>query len=389
MPARERPTRDIPNGLVKLMAVADVELTAPFHGLATSGGIEPGLFSLAPTGISTAPLRKAATDFLRSLTASEAELAMFPIETEAWRRWNNTHPGFMRHGICLELLGGEQREKALGLLAAAMSDEGYTTARDVMHINETLREMTGRDVEYGEWLYWLSVMGQPSEIEPWGFQLDGHHVNVNCFVLGDQFVMTPTFLGSEVVLAETGRYRGTRVFARDEAVGLQFAQALSPDQFRQAVIGDDLPGDVLATCYRDNLEMNSEGIGFADLRADQQQALLELIGLHIGRMRRGHAAVKLAEIERHLDRTFFAWIGERSGTGVFYYRIHSPVVLVEFDYLSGVVFDNDEPSRNHIHTIVRTPNGNDYGKDLLRQHYELAHGGVRPREILADDGHGI
>jgi hypothetical protein len=24
-----------------------------------------------------------------------------------------------------------------------------------------------------------------------------------------------------------------------------------------------------------------------------------------------------------------------------------------------------------VHTVVRTPNGNDYGKDLLRQHYAL------------------
>ena len=29
----------------------------------------------------------------------------------------------------------------------------------------------------------------------------------------------------------------------------------------------------------------------------------------------------------------------------------------------------DKPSRDHIHTVVRTPNGNDYGKDLLRHHY--------------------
>ena len=28
------------------------------------------------------------------------------------------------------------------------------------------------------------------------------------------------------------------------------------------------------------------------------------------------------------------------------------------------------PIREHIHVLVRTPNGNDYGKDLLRQHYE-------------------
>ncbi len=55
---------------------------------------------------------------------------------------------------------------------------------------------------------------------------------------------------------------------------------------------------------------------------------------------------------------------------VFYYRIHSPVALIEFDHQNGIVLDNDKPSRHHIHTIVRTPNGNDYGKDLLRQHRE-------------------
>jgi hypothetical protein len=49
------------------------------------------------------------------------------------------------------------------------------------------------------------------------------------------------------------------------------------------------------------------------------------------------------------------------------------VILIEFDHQRGIAFDNDLPSRNHIHTVVRTPNGNDYGKDLLRQHYEQHH----------------
>ena len=49
------------------------------------------------------------------------------------------------------------------------------------------------------------------------------------------------------------------------------------------------------------------------------------------------------------------------------------MILIEFDHLPGVALDNDEPSRNHIHTVVRTPNGNDYGKDLLRQHYARFH----------------
>ncbi len=52
------------------------------------------------------------------------------------------------------------------------------------------------------------------------------------------------------------------------------------------------------------------------------------------------------------------------------------MVLIEFDHLNGIAFDNEEPSRNHIHPVMRTPNGNDYGKDLLRQHYARHHADV-------------
>jgi len=63
-------------------------------------------------------------------------------------------------------------------------------------------------------------------------------------------------------------------------------------------------------------------------------------------------------------------MGARDGEGPFYYRAQSPVVLIEFDHHPGIVFDNEQPTRHHIHTIVRTPNGGDYGADLLRQHHE-------------------
>ena len=63
-------------------------------------------------------------------------------------------------------------------------------------------------------------------------------------------------------------------------------------------------------------------------------------------------------------------MGAVADDGPFYYRVHSPVVLIEFDHHPGVAFDNAVPSRNHIHTLVRTPDGGDYGIDLLRQHHE-------------------
>jgi len=80
--------------------------------------------------------------------------------------------------------------------------------------------------------------------------------------------------------------------------------------------------------------------------------------------------VRMDEVARHLGDMHFAWMGGFDEASVFYYRLHSPVILIEFDHQRGIVFDNDAPSRRHIHTVVRTPNGNDYGKDLLRQHHE-------------------
>jgi hypothetical protein len=80
----------------------------------------------------------------------------------------------------------------------------------------------------------------------------------------------------------------------------------------------------------------------------------------------------MEEVRRHIGDTWFAWIGGVSDTSVFYYRIQSPVLLIEFDHQTPVALGRGgAPGRNHIHSVIRTPNGNDYGKDLLRQHHEL------------------
>jgi hypothetical protein len=73
--------------------------------------------------------------------------------------------------------------------------------------------------------------------------------------------------------------------------------------------------------------------------------------------------------------TRFAWRGGHGDDSAFYYRIHSPVLLIEYDNHPGVFLTNPEPARFHVHTILRAPNGNDYGRDLLAQHYRLHHGG--------------
>jgi hypothetical protein len=90
-------------------------------------------------------------------------------------------------------------------------------------------------------------------------------------------------------------------------------------------------------------------------------------------MRDAHAEVRMQEVRAHLDETRFMWVGDvESEDPLYYYRVQSPVIIIEFDHTIPVSFPVRPrmPSRTHIHAGVRTPNGNDYGKDLLRQHYE-------------------
>jgi hypothetical protein len=165
-------------------------------------------------------------------------------------------------------------------------------------------------------------------------------------------ILTPLFMGSEPTTAETGKYAGTRVFKAEEQNGL----------------AEDLPNEVFTAAFRDNFELQYAGICYGELTNAQQALLRRVLDTYIGRLRPGHAQVKLAEVHRHLEETHFAWMGSVDEHGVFYYRVHSPVILIEFDHQRGIALDNDAPSRQHIHTVVRTPNGNDYGMDLLRQH---------------------
>ena len=98
---------------------------------------------------------------------------------------------------------------AFGLMRAGLSAKGFEKSRNTMRLNGYLAELVKNFDEYGEYLYHLTVMGVPSSTEPWGWQLDGHHLVINYFVLGDQVVMTPSFMGSEPVTATTGQYAGT------------------------------------------------------------------------------------------------------------------------------------------------------------------------------------
>jgi hypothetical protein len=350
--------------------------------------MQPGLFALRTTGVSTRPVMEAANEFIASLTPEQRKATTFPADAIEWRRWNNVHRA-TRAGVSFKEMTEAQQTRAFAVLQAGLSARGLEKARNVMKLNGTIAELTNNFTEYGEGLYNMTVMGEPSEKEPWGWQLEGHHLIVNYFVLGDQVVMTPTFMGSEPVSAAAGKHQGTTVLQDEQNKGLALMQALSAEQQRKATIepARKTVNKAQAQAFRDNLRMPYAGLKAAEMGEGQRALLAALIQEYVANMGDGHAKVRMTEVRAHLNDTYFAWIGDSGPESVFYYRVHSPVILIEFDHQTPVAMRDlgKEPTRQHVHTVVRTPNGNDYGKDLLRLHYEQhkhdpAHGHAQDAE---------
>ena len=346
-------------------------LAEAFKGVTANGTIEPGLFPIRASGVSTAPVREAAVQFLGALTEEQRGRTAFAVDDDEWRKWNNVHR-YTRQGVSFKEMSEAQRERGYALMRAGLSARGFSKSRAVMRLNGYLAELVKNMDEYGEHLYNLTVMGTPSDTQPWGWQLDGHHLIVNYFVLGDQVVMTPTFMGSEPVTATSGQYAGTAVLQEEQDKGLAFMRSLTAEQQKTATLSADKPGNnALSQAFRDNLVLDYAGLRGSALTPAQRNGLLAVVQEFVGNMADGHAKVKMDDVRRHLEATWFAWIGGTADDSPFYYRIHSPVILIEFDHQTPVALPGPRvPGKAHVHTVVRTPNGNDYGKDLLRQHYE-------------------
>ena len=162
----------------------------PFRGIAAKGEIEKGLFKIESTGVSTQPIKLAADSFLAGLNDEQRKRTQFPVDHQEWRQWDNRH-FYKRKGVGFDEMSEAQRKLAFNLMSASLSAKGLKLSQDIMKLNGTLAELCDNFEEYGEWLYWITIMGKPSETEPWGWQVDGHHLIINYFVLGDQVVMSP------------------------------------------------------------------------------------------------------------------------------------------------------------------------------------------------------
>lgn len=369
-----------------------------YVGVTTNGKVQGDLYAIHSTGVSTDALVKAAQAFLDGLSAKEKRSAQYDVQDDEWLAWSNVD-GYARKGVRMGDLTDKQRDLGYALLGAALSADGLTQSRNIMKLNAYLGEYSGGGREtLTEGHYYFTFMGTPSTTKPWGFQYEGHHLAINYFVLGDQVVMTPTFMGSEPTSAT---YQGEKItlFKKETKAGLTLLRSLTDAQRAKVISSEQKAGDNLkAGAGRDNLRLAYQGLAAAGFTDTQRDRLLDLVRVYVGTMADAHAEVKMKEVEEHLDDTYFYWIGETKDSSAFYYRVHSPVVLIEYDAQSPLAYGNKSsgaggeggsggggggggmgggpggtPTQQHIHTIIRTPNGNDYGVDLLKLHLENDH----------------
>jgi Protein of unknown function (DUF3500) len=362
----------------------------PFRGITTDGKVIPDLFTLEPADAPVHPMIDAAAALLANLTPEQRQATCFPVDSDTWRAWQNTELYVENYGLRLDEVTDGVREAVMAVLRASLSPIGYESSRAVMRLNRFLGDLVGGPQVLGEWAYIFCLFGTPDPVKPWGWQLFGHHLCLSCFVIDRQMVLSPTFLGAEPAYADVGPFAGTSLFEDEERDGLALMRSLNHGQQARAIVAHDMMGGDLPPGRRhfaDNLHLGGahqdnrivpyEGLPGSELTAEQRRRLLDLAARYVAPLPPGPLQQRMAEIERHLDATQFCWIGGTSDASPFYYRIQSPVVFIEFDHHAGVFLTNAEPAKFHVHTIVRTPNGNDYGIDLLRLHYEQAHRGHR------------
>ncbi|GAA3403487.1 MULTISPECIES: DUF3500 domain-containing protein [Pseudarthrobacter] len=361
----------------------------PFVGITSDGVRREGLFPLAPVRpgeeAPTAEMVAAARKLLGVVGQEQAKKLTYAVDAPEWQSWAN--PEFMQHdtGLRLDELETPVRDAALAVVEASLSAEGFELVRNLMRINGFLGGLVELPLLMNEFSYNFALYGDPSETEPWGWQIFGHHAALNCLVAGTQLVVSPVFMGAEPDMIDDGPYKGVRVFKERIALARELMAALPADLRAAATVyasmvdpampeGRIHAGDErhLGGCFQDNRVIPYEGIRVADMPAEARGLLDAVVDDFIAYLPAGPRAARRREIHEQYGESFFSWIGGWDGQEAFYFRLQSPVVVLELDHHTGVFLDNDEPAPFHMHTVVRTPNGNDYGRELVKQYPSIA-----------------
>lgn len=351
-------------------------LQEPFRGVTNDGVARYNLYKIQDEGLPIEDIVSATNKTLSLATPDQRTALTYHIDSPEWRSWSNPEFLLSNKGVRLDEITADLRSSILHILEVTLSPAGFAKATAAMKINHFLGELVQCPRVMNEHSYNFALFGTPSTTQPWGFSFYGHHLVLNIFLVGRQVIMAPCFTGAEPNEIDTEGVH-VQIMNDEEKFGLELMQSLPQELQKRAQIYEQLKDPKmphgrwnhddqrhLCGAYRDNRVVPYEGITVMEMPEPQRDIVLSILKSFLAYLPAKSLEAKIHQIHHHLKETYFCWIGGFGDEDAFYYRIQSPVVLIEFDHHSGVFLTNSEPAKFHIHTVVRFPNGGDYGHAL-------------------------
>jgi hypothetical protein len=306
----------------------------------------------------------AANALLAALSPEQKSKASYPLTDKERENWNFVP--LARSGLPLKEMSPAQQELSLALLRTGLSHSGAARAETVISLENVLKALENGAARRDPTLYYVTIFGTPAPDASWGWRFEGHHLSFNFTVFGGAHVFfTPSFIGSNPAEVRSGPKAGLRVLAEEDDLGRAFILSLDEKQRRIAIFDTNAPSEIITGNHARAEPLSPAGIAAAQLNPGQRDALFSLTKLYLNRWRPELAEATWAEItSAGLDRLTFAWAGGLARGEPNYYRIQSPIGVIEFD--------NTQNQANHIHTVVRKFK-DDFGRDVLREHYAQEH----------------
>lgn len=312
-----------------------------------------------------AEMAAAARAFLATLSPEQTAKASFKFEDAERKNWHFIPRP--RLGLTLKEMQPDQRLMAQALLSSGLSSRGYGKALGVMSLDAILAELEKgqpnkpvRDPE----LYFFSIFGTPSETQPWGWRVEGHHLALNFACAGKGPAATPAFYGTNPGEVKQGPRAGLRLLAREEDLGRKLVHSLNAEQRQQAVLSAEAPKDILNDPKREELTP-AEGVPVSSLTPEQRKMAEQIVREYLGNQRAEVESAEWTRIQTEgWESARFAWMGGTEPGVGHYYRLQGKSFVVEYD--------NTQNGANHPHAVWRD-RSRDFGADLLKEHYAKSH----------------
>jgi hypothetical protein len=306
----------------------------------------------------------AANHFLASLPPDQKARASFAFTDEERFNWHFIPR--VRKGLAFREMAPGPRQLAHALLAAGLSQQGVIKADTVMSLDQVLKEIevnptNERDPEK----YYFSIFGEPSETGTWGYRVEGHHLALNFTIVKGHVASTPSFFGANPAEVRGTSRNGLRTLAREEDLGRGLVKSLTDAQRAIAIVDKEAYKDIITMASRKAaIEGKPSGLPYAKLTAKQKELLEGLVAEYANDFPAPIAEARMEQFRKSESGLYFAWAGGLEKGNPHYYRIQTPVFLIEYD--------DTQNEANHIHSVWRDYEG-DFGVDLLGEHYQTSH----------------